>query len=583
MFDQFTAFKVLSKVGRRPIFWLGGPLLLYLWTIPGPFVFDDLNLLRKTERFIEGKRDRLDLFRFAPTDEDWQTMRSRGTYPWWSPDSRRIDFQRPIPEWSFWLDVKLFGRNPIGPRIESLVLFAIALLLVHRLFVSAGTDSRRAGLATFFLGISQCLAQPVAFISNRSDLFVLIGVALAGDAYFRLRRRRSLRFGLIGIVGFALALLSKEPAVAFAGVIVIHALVASRRRDDLATSRPQMAYAVAIAAAAAIYLFWYAQSSHGAMGALDAEWILARLRSLALYPTVWVIGLPIAILPHVFESADTYAVAAGILCWMAIAFVIYRQHREGRRSILFFTLWTLIFMAPALLTIPESRALSVATVGWAWILAGLLMPSESSEPQSSGPSIWTRQWFLATNGIVSVCCCIGTLYMMQQFELEARDHLRRAVAQLESPLDDGDTLIVLEADTPFELICAGDRLSLVTSRRDVRAIFLTLRGADASVITNGTRTFMIRGVAPKLFDTPAHRLTLGAGYRPKVGDAFELVDLTFEVAELNDNGEVVELKLKVHDDVDMGRLKRFPADLFDRALGGTRRDGARRRDRSDNP
>ncbi|MCB9851691.1 MAG: hypothetical protein H6819_01245 [Phycisphaerales bacterium] len=583
MFNRFTAFKFLKSVGHRPIFWLGGPILLYLWTIPGPFVFDDLNLLRKTERFIEGKRDRLELFRFAPTDEDWLTMRSRGTYPWWSPDSRRIDFQRPIAEWSFWLDVKLFGRNPIGPRIESLGLFAVALLLVYRLFLSAGTDSLRAGLGTFFLGISQCLAQPVAFVSNRSDLFVLIGIALAGHAYFRLNRHASPARGIVGLAGFVLALLAKEPAVAFAGVVVIHALATSRRRAEFPASPAQRWYATAVASTAAIYLFWYMQSSHGTLGELDAAWLMARLRSLTLYPCVWVIGLPIAILPQLPESATSCAIAAGIVCWMAMAFVIFRQWRNGRRGILFFALWALAFMAPALLTIPESRAISIATVGWAWILVGILMPDESSASQIGRPSIWTRQWFLATNGIVSVCCCIGTLYMMQRYELDARDHLRRIVEQLDAPLNDGDCLVVLEADTPFELICAGDRLSVVTNRQDVRTIFLTMRGADASVIVDGPRTSMIRGAAPQLFDTPAHRLTLGAGYRPHIGDTFELADFSFEVANLNDKGEVVALRLRIHDDADVSRLRTFPANLFGQSLGGPRRDAGRRGERSDDP
>lgn len=563
MFNQYSAFKFLRRVGAHPLFWLGVPLLLYAWAIPGPFVFDDLNLLRKTERYIAGQRDRLDLFRFAATDEDWKTMRSRGTYPWWAPEDRRIDFQRPVAEWSFWLDVKLFGRHPAGPRIESLALFLIGLMLAHRLFRGAEPDALRAGLATFFLGISQCLAQPAAFISNRSDLFVLIGVAIAGAAYFRLAIRPSILTAVGGIAGFVFALLSKEPAVAFAGVVAVHALFATRLKRVPSISRPQRWYAAGIAICAAIYLAWYFQISQGGAGPIDADRLVTIARNMALYATVWVIGLPVAILPHVATGITLLATGAGVLCWLAIGRLVHRQWRDGRPGVLFFLLWSLAFIAPALLTIPESRALSIATVGWAWLLTGLLMPNEKQSHKTRDPSIWTRQWFLATNGIVSVCCGIGTIYMMSQFEQHARAELKHIVESLDRPLEDGDTLVMLEADSPFELICAGDRLALVSHHHDVSAVYLTLQGADAKVTRVGPREFLIRGTAPGLFDTPAHRLTLGAGYQPSIGDTFELADFSLEVAELDDADAVTALRLTIHDDVDLSRLKTYPNDLFD--------------------
>lgn len=562
MFDQYTAFKFLKRVGRSPLFWLGGPLLLYAWAIPGPFVFDDLNLLRKTERYIGGDRDRLDLFRFAPTDEDWLTMRSRGTYPWWSPDEHRIDFQRPLAEWSFWLDVKVFGRNPIGPRIESLALFLIALILVHQLFRSVEADPLRAGVATFFLGVSQCLAQPVTFISNRSDLFVLIGVALAAAAYFRLGRRPRLSTAIVGLAGFVFALLSKEPAVALAGVIVGHALIASRRQVDASARAAQCGYAAAIAMAAVGYVIWYLRTSQAGAGAMDADRFLSMGRHFLLYADVWAIGLPIAILPYTLADLTLVATIAGAISWMAIARIVHRQWRNRRPDVLFFALWILAFIAPALLTIPESRALSIATVGWAWLLAGLLLPNESTDRPAGAPSIWTRQWFLAVNGIVSICCGIGTIYLMQHFELQSRDQLRRVVTSLDTPLEDGNTLVILEAESPYELICAGDRLAVVSQRNAVHAIFLTLAGADATLTSIGQREFLIRGTAPRLFDTPTHRLTLGNGYRPQVGDAFPLAQMTFEIAELNDAGNVTAIRLRIHDDADLSTIKTYPRGLF---------------------
>lgn len=572
MFDQYTAFKVLRRVAHSPMFWLGGPLLLYAWTIPGPFVFDDLNLLRKTEQFNKGERSELDLFSFAPTHEDWMTMRSRGTYPWWAPENHRIDFQRPVAQWSFWLDVKLFGRNPIGPRIESLALFLIALVLVHRMFRCIEADSVRAGLATFLLGISQCLAQPVAFISNRSDLFVLIGLAMAGASYSQLGKRKSLATATAGMIGYVFAMLSKEPAVAFAAVVVGHAILSPRLRSITTITGAQKWYAGAIALAAMSYLVWYVQTSEGSAGAFDLERIASIGRSFLVYATVWGIGIPIAILPQLSPTVGWIVATAGVACWLAIVWIVQRQWHERRTGIVFFALWTLAFVAPALLTIPESRALSIATVGWAWLLAGLLMPRNIDETANHVPSIWIRQWFLAANGIVSVCCVIGTLYLMNHYESAARERLQAIARSFDAPLSDGDTVIILAAESPFELICAGDRMSDIADGRDVRTIFLSLQAASAQVHRVSSREYTMTGEAPALFDTPTHRLTLGENYQPKIGDSFELKDFTLEVAALNDAGEVTSLRMTIHPDVNLDTLRFFPAERFGDASGGTRRD-----------
>ena len=62
----------------------------------------------------------------------------------------------------------------------SMAWFALALVCVRRLFLTAsGGDETLSCMATFLFGISQTVAQPVSFISNRSDLMVIVGASLA--------------------------------------------------------------------------------------------------------------------------------------------------------------------------------------------------------------------------------------------------------------------------------------------------------------------------------------------------------------------------------------------------------------------
>ena len=104
-------FQWFRHAGPYRALWLGAPLVLYSWTLTGPLLGDDLHLVLKAEEYTQGQRDRLELDRFAASDADWRQQRDRGTIPWWSPESGRLDFFRPVTELSFYLDTILFGRS----------------------------------------------------------------------------------------------------------------------------------------------------------------------------------------------------------------------------------------------------------------------------------------------------------------------------------------------------------------------------------------------------------------------------------------------------------------------------------------
>src|SRR5438105_2251593 len=93
-FDRPFAF--LERHGGKARLWWLGPLLLHAWTLTLPFVFDDLHLLLKAERYWQGRCSDAGLFRFAPDEQSWRAFRSRGAEPWWAHEETRIDFLRPL-------------------------------------------------------------------------------------------------------------------------------------------------------------------------------------------------------------------------------------------------------------------------------------------------------------------------------------------------------------------------------------------------------------------------------------------------------------------------------------------------------
>ncbi len=565
VFDATSAFRILRRIAGYRMFWLGGPLLLTVWSLGGPFLFDDIPLLLKCERYIDGDVQHLDLFRFAANEADWQRMRDRGTYPWWAPEQHRIDFFRPLAEWAFYLDVRLFDRYAPGHRLVSFLWFALALICVHRLarLVSDG-DSTRAGLTAFFFGISQTVTQPATFICNRNDLLVIVGVTIAASCYWSAGRRPRRWLIPVAALAFIGAVLSKESGVALAGILVLFAWI--DRRSGSITPRGrinQRILTATILLIAIIYVSYYlgtraSQFDMATAGAGTAATIIKAIQNAALYTAVWTAGFPISILIRSAEGPILVVTVVGLVGVVIVSRPLYRSVR-GNRGSHFFLLWAGLFMLPALLVHPESRALSIATIGWAYLLAGILVPDSEDRPAGS---IWLRQWLLAVNGIVSVCCAVGIILVSNRMETDARDRMLDYIQAQPRAIADGDALIVVEASSEFELLCAGDRLELLTNKKDVSVAFLTIPGAGAKVSSEDDHTLLLTSDSTQLFDSPTHRLTLGPAWKPRIGHTFKLRDFQVEIADLRKDGTVRALRVRLDDPLDAPRLHFHPQDLF---------------------
>ena len=547
-------------------FWLGGPLLLYAWTLTGPFLADDLNLLLRTEHYIKGESQSgiLDLYRFAKSDEDWQVLRDRGVVPWWLPPTGRLDFFRPVTDLAFYLDVRLFGRHVLGYRLDSLLVFAIALLCVHWLFVTASGDPVRAGVATFFFGISQTVTPPVTWMCNRQDLLVVIGVTLAAAAYWSAWNRPRKRLALLAVLALIFALLSKEMAVSLALVVAMHELILRRKRAARWERPLPGAIAALLVLVTVCYLGYYVYSRPWALGFGGGDGLPNQIRTrlgvaFPLYAAVWTIGFPVDIL----LEAPTWAIYAVATLGAAMALLVARYLRKSMRhdrAALFFLLWAVFFMLPGLRALSTStRTLCVPTVGWVYLLAGLILPSR--EENLVTPRL-LRHWLFAANGTVSIGCAIGTVLFMNHTELSSRHRLTEAISHLDAPLRDGDALILAKAKSAIDMVCGGDRLEYLTGLRNVSVAYLLTPQTHADhVEREDGHTLLLSSSHGSLFGSSLHRLMLGPDWKPHVGRTFRLRDFTATIAQVDRSDRVTALRLRFNDPLTSPRLHFSPSTL----------------------
>jgi len=540
-------FQFIRRVATSRAFWLGGPLLLYAWTIGGPFITDDHLLILRAERFLRGESKSCDIYRIAPTEEAWRELRDRGSLMWWMPDRGRFDYFRPVSGLGVIADAALARRNPLVSRLLGLAVFAAALLSVHWLFSVAGEDGLRAGAATFFFGISQTLTPPITWLNNRQDLFVIIGVSLAAGAYWKMYRDPRWRWLLLAAAAYAFALLSKEMAVGLAAIIGLHALVWMRKREPSAGRTRSIAVAMTLIGLLLLFLIYYMVSRPWVLSGAGEDGLPSQLGlrsplAALLLTAVWSLGFPIDAL-HIAPEWIGYLVAAASGAVLIVTMPFLRRACRGDRAALFFALWAIIFLLPGLRAFspPSARTISTATVGWAYLLAAMILPRR--EEDLSAPPV-LRLWLLAANGTISICCVIATVLIMNHGEGVTRTQLMQAVARLNPPLADRDVVVIPQAESNGGMPCAGDRLEILSGGRDVGVIYLFPPEIDAALDWLDHDTLRARAGGISLLGGPIHRISLGREWRPRAGQTFPREAFTAEVTKLDANGGAAEMTFR---------------------------------------
>ena len=181
---------------------------VYLPALEGEFVFDDRmqiegnQLIQRPEYF--GKALRSDVFAFRS-----ESHLSGGVY--WRPG------------FVAWLIVnyQLFGIEPLGWHMTSLLVNGLAVILAYLLVRRIGASQTFAGCAVLLFALHPVHVESVAWISGVTD--PLLAVFYFGSLLllFRLREKPTLGRWAAALGAFAGALSVKEPAILFPLMVLI--------------------------------------------------------------------------------------------------------------------------------------------------------------------------------------------------------------------------------------------------------------------------------------------------------------------------------------------------------------------------
>ena len=317
------------------------------------------------------------LFVFVPGDPDRvRAMADSGTLPWWTPDTLRIAFWRPIAELSHALDHWLAPREPALAHLHNLLWGALLVLLATRLFREVHGVGVAAGLAALVFAVDDAHAFPLVWIAGRNALIAgCFGIA-AVLSHIRWRRHGWRPGALWGPVFFAGALLGAESGIGAFAYLLAYEVVHGRERasgEGLARVRPLVAYVVIVA----VWLIVYRALGYGVSGSgqyLDPFGDPLGYLTEAPERALLLLAGQLATLPlvlegfHYLDEAQRRVVvgASGLLVagvgWVLVA------SRRRRPEAQFWLIGMLASLAPALILGAFSRVLLFAGIGGAGLL-----------------------------------------------------------------------------------------------------------------------------------------------------------------------------------------------------------------------
>jgi protein O-mannosyl-transferase len=144
------------------------------------------------------------------------------------------NFYRPIQILSYLLDYSVWKLNPFGYHLTNLLLHTINAILVYILIYLFVKDKIISLITSLIFTVHPIHTSVVSYISGRADLlaafFVFLSLALF--ILYTSAIRRNILFYIGSIVGFILALLSKEISIVFPLLLVGYGLSFYNKKNN---------------------------------------------------------------------------------------------------------------------------------------------------------------------------------------------------------------------------------------------------------------------------------------------------------------------------------------------------------------
>jgi protein O-mannosyl-transferase len=297
---------------------------LYARTLSYPFVFDD------TMQIVGNRHIMYSGYVHAYFTQDvWSHM----------PGKHLDGYYRPLLLLWFRLNYLLFGDSSSLWHLSTVLVHLLGVILVYLLALKFVPDRITAFLAAALFAVHPIQVEAAAWVSGVNGSLCAVCILAAFLCYLEFKQSDRYLWLAASLASFALALLAKESAIPFAGVILAY-------EWSLGSKRYRWAGAYLLVSIG----YWIARA-HALSAPLPAATGRPWLPALLSLPWLLCIYARMLVLPNklaVFYDFDYVQRLSDARFWLPIALIAsaFFLLRRSKRAI-FLTAWFLLFLSPA--------------------------------------------------------------------------------------------------------------------------------------------------------------------------------------------------------------------------------------------
>ncbi len=403
------------------------------------------------------RRGFIDLFQFFTGVDGNRVLIARGLVPWWTWEGIETSFCRPLSNLLMVVDYALFGRNPIGYHVHSILWYLLFVL-------SAGSLLRRAlpasvaALVVMLFALDAGHAVPVGWTANRNGV-IAGALALATVLFHTKAVEDRWTWGrVLAVPCLMLALAAGEIGLGAYGFLLAFEVLGN---SDAGSKR--LVRLVPYGLVAIAYVIAYKLGGYGTTGSglyIDpmrekAAFLVAWLARFPVLVATQLAGLPLELWmlrpssrPWLWGSAVLVVTAAA---WLLRIVWPTLQEKE-KLALRWIGPGALLAVCPAVAVMPTPRLLLLPSVGGAVVSGFFLRWGVAALEGWRKAPLRQRLRGIVGMGVAfrHVACCPGIWWIMIPLTLMSNQVIRRAIDTLE--LDPSrsphESLLVLAASDP---------------------------------------------------------------------------------------------------------------------------------------
>jgi len=479
-----------------------------------------------------------------------------GVWPWWTSPEYKICFCRPLPSLIHWLEYTLIKDAYWALHLHSIIWYALLVLgaaWAYRRFLSPPWI---AGMAALLYALDSGHALALAYLNNRYAIISALVSLLILVCYDSWRRNQDTRAGAASSLLYCIGLLTGESTVAICAYLFSYAVFMEK-----GSVWKKFTPLVPFAAITVIWRVIYVAYSFSAAG---TSYYVDPLHDTASFVAAFPLRISALLLSQFIGShaaLTNFLQPNFIPLYCAVAFIIlllvyYAVHPLiDSAAIRFFGLGTVLSTVPFCAAMPDDRLLILPGFGALGIIAAFLAAVGA---QDADPRFTTK-----LRKAMAVLFLI-THFMLAPMQFQTNSFI---VWLLQKPIDKmaetisasrltPDTKVVL-LNAPMDVAIAYVPFKIMElGVRPPRMLLLSAGETDVVVERTHDRTLRLHlgeGLCKTVFD----RIFRSNPTTIKVGDTFDLPDVSVRVAGRTSDGRPADLIYVFKQPLEKGAMKWF--------------------------